>query len=42
MRFETDYFNHLAAVNKAELAGNDRLRLSYGGAVPGVLVYKRQ
>ncbi|HEY0111090.1 MAG TPA: META domain-containing protein [Fibrella sp.] len=42
MRFETDYFNHLAAVNKAELIGSDRLRLSYGGSVPGALVYKRQ
>ncbi len=42
MQFETDYFNHLAAVNKAELVGSDRLRLSYGGTAPGALVYKRQ
>ncbi len=42
MQFEEDYFARLEAVNRAELAGTDRLRLSYGGATPGVLVYQRQ
>lgn len=42
MQFEEDYFARLEAVNRAELVGTDRLRLSYGGATPGVLVYKRQ
>ncbi len=42
MQFENTYFERLRAVNKAELAGNDRLRLSYGGPSSGVLVYKRQ
>ncbi|MEZ0485743.1 META domain-containing protein [Fibrella aquatica] len=42
MQFEDTYFERLRAVNKVELAGNKRLRLSYGGSSPGVLVYKRQ
>ncbi|ARK09960.2 META domain-containing protein [Fibrivirga algicola] len=42
MQFENDYFARLQAVNKAELAGTNQLRLSYGGTSPGVLVYKRQ
>lgn len=41
MQFEADYLAHLGAVNKAEVVGASRLELSYGGAVPGELAYKR-
>lgn len=40
-RFEQTYFENLQAVVRYELTNTNRLRLFYGGAKSGVLVYER-
>ncbi len=41
MQFEQVYFTHLRAANRYDLTDQNHLRLYYGGAQPGVLVYNR-
>ncbi|GAB3501563.1 hypothetical protein GCM10027341_28530 [Spirosoma knui] len=41
MQFEQTYFTTLKKVSRYELAGQNRLRLHYGGEQTGMLVYER-
>lgn len=41
MQFEQTYFANLRVVNRYELTANNRLRLHYTGAEPGVLLYEK-